>query len=120
MAWQDYEDEAAVCDQTLSSSRHALSGACAGADKKEMENMRLGVASLHREATKMAKANGAGKAVLDVLDLAQAAVEASASGVPADDAEFAALRKVVGSCLPPWQDGQGRQACNKVPALTQR
>ena len=120
MAWQDYEDEAAVCDQTLSSSRHALSGACAGADKKEMENLRLGVASLHREATKMAKANGVGKAVLDVLDLAQAAVEASASGVPADDAEFAALRKVVGSCLPPWQDGQGRQACNKVPALTQR
>ena len=41
MAWQDYEDEAEVCDQTLSSSRHALSGACAGADKKEMENLRL-------------------------------------------------------------------------------
>ena len=75
------------------------------------------VTALHRDASKAANSGGgAGKTVMEVLNLAKAAVDAVAGGTAADDEQYQALNQTLASALPDWRNAQNGVS-NKKPAL---
>ena len=116
--WKDYDDEAEVCANTMSSTRHTLTGLCAGTDAELVVSMQRHMTSLHKEAEKAANSGGgAGTDVMGVLDLAKEAVDAVALGNVVSDAQYVALNQTIASTLPVWSNSQGKQT-NKQPGLS--
>ena len=114
-AWKDYDDEAEVCAETMSSTRHTLTGLCAGTDANLVVSMQRNMTSLHKEAVKAVNSGGgAGADVMGVLDLAKEAVDAVALGTAVNDAQYAALNQTIASTLPVWNNSQDKQT-NKQP-----
>jgi len=110
--WKDYDDEAEVCANTMSSTRHTLTGLCAGTDAELVVSMQRHMTSLHKEAEKAANSGGgAGTDVMGVLDLAKEAVDAVALGNVVSDAQYVALNQTIASTLPVWKRSDRTLSC---------
>jgi hypothetical protein len=88
--------------RTLDSTRHALTGNCAGAGLKD--EIREQVAKLHKTVVKaLPKSSRDGRAVISVLKRAKAATELARQGKEVGDEDWEGLRQVLAGELPAWQ-----------------
>ena len=88
--------------RTLDSTRHALTGNCAGAGLKD--EIREQVAKLHKTVVKaLPKGSRDGRAVIPVLKRAKAATELARQGKEVGDEDWEGLRQVLAGELPAWQ-----------------
>ena len=110
--WRDWAEEEEVCIRTASTLRHILTARCAGVRELDRQELHRIVDGLRIKAMKMAKNQGGGDEVIELLNLATAAVEETTQ---ATDAHWAALRAVVAGTLPAWGPGKiARKATQDV------
>ena len=114
--FKECDEEMRERQRTSDSTRHAVSGRCAGALPEARQALAQCVTELHRRVERNLPRQGAdGVEVMHLLRTAKAAVDAESKGEEPDDKEWTGLRQLLAGELPAWRaDTAGKEAPRKV------